>query len=444
MKLGITVLICACRLTFAIGPLPYPIESPDFESLPGIPVWREAEVVPGYSELYSKSQLREMTLPRFEGQSKALGYTDGAFMVPMALQGRVDFWKRIYTVQTSTEAVLHDSKNLGVQYGVVDVSHIAANPDKIPKKKRAWVQDFLKKAKKNVERNLALIDSHKDSPSEIPLDLFKLFRLFPNAADGSRFKAAKQNVRAQVGQRDRIIQGFLFSGRYLPKMMQIFERKQLPKELTRLPFVESAFNLNARSKVGASGIWQFMPETAKRFLRVDRAIDERNDPILATQAAAELLRLNYEALGNWPLAITAYNHGREGMLRAVQSLQTRDLSEIIERYEAPTFGFASANFYAEFLAILEVEREYRKYFGQLQVDPPLEVTTMTLSKDISFEEVAGACRMPEDQLAIFNLAFTDKILTGELHIPAKYPIQIPPTQKEACVSGLRNVAGATS
>jgi membrane-bound lytic murein transglycosylase D len=84
------------------------------------------------------------------------------------------------------------------------------------------------------------------------------------------------------------------------------------------------------------------------------------------------LRDDYEALGTWPLAITAYNHGRAGVARAVKKLDTTDIVKIIDDYDGKSFGFASRNFYAEFLAALEVERDYKEHFGEVTFAPRLQ------------------------------------------------------------------------
>jgi len=220
--------------------------------------------------------------------------------------------------------------------------------------------------------------------------------------------------------------------------MDIFQQKGVPKELTRLPLVESAFNLSARSKVGASGIWQFMRSTGKLFLRIDKSVDERNDPITAAWAASELLRRNFERLKSWPLAITAYNHGPEGMARAVETLGTRDLAQIIKRYKGRTFGFASSNFYCEFLAILELERDYRRHFGKLLVDAPISFEEFLVGDNVKFEDLADACRMSEEQLASWNPALTDWVVSGKGHVPQGYRLKVPPGKMESCRSGMRN------
>ncbi len=421
---------------FAILPLPYSTDPPPEESEPGDVTTVDPSTIPGYSELFSKSQLRAMELPTFISRSTALGYEgERTFEVPDALRKRVDFWKKIYTVYTGSQAVLHDSEDLDVVYGVVDLSPITSNSRLNKRARRRAIARYLKEERRKLERKLRDLHAKQSSPKEIPLESFALFRKFEHNTDPNRFLKAAKNLRTQVGQREKIVQGFLFGGRYWNRMMQIFEERGIPKELTRLPLVESAFDLSARSKVGASGVWQFMRSTGKRYLRIDRAIDERNDPITATYAAAELLRHNFETLERWPLAITAYNHGREGMSRAVQKLETRELADIIARYESPTFGFASSNFYSEFLAILEVEREYRKHFGALLVDAPVEYEEVRVPEAIAFKALAEKCGVQQDELALLNPAFTSLLLLSRLPIPATYPVKMPNGSRQVCGFG---------
>src|SRR5262249_18640785 len=89
------------------------------------------------------------------------------------------------------------------------------------------------------------------------------------------------------------------------------------------------------------------------------------------------LLANYNALGSWPLAITAYNHGRAGMVRAQNEVGSSDLKKIIEEYKGPLFGYASMNFYSEFVAAVEVYNNYEQYFGQLALDKPTSARTTT-------------------------------------------------------------------
>src|SRR4029450_7193723 len=98
-----------------------------------------------------------------------------------------------------------------------------------------------------------------------------------------------------------------------------------------------------------------MPATGRLYMEVSSSVDERRDPIASTRAAARYLSRSYERLGNWPLAITSYNHGPNGMARAIGGAGSANIVNIIRYYGGPGFGFASRNFYAEFLAALDIE-----------------------------------------------------------------------------------------
>jgi membrane-bound lytic murein transglycosylase D len=165
---------------------------------------------------------------------------------------------------------------------------------------------------------------------------------------------AAGNIRAQQGLCEMVDEGIQRAQALLPRILPILHEHKVPAELAALPLVESTYNPKAYSKAGAVGLWQFIRSTGKRYLTITRARDDRRDPLRATEAAARLLRHNYEALGSWPLAIVAYNHGREGIMTARTAVGSNAIEDIVARYAGPRFGFASKNFYAEFLAALKV------------------------------------------------------------------------------------------
>jgi membrane-bound lytic murein transglycosylase D len=184
----------------------------------------------------------------------------------------------------------------------------------------------------------------------------------------------------------------------------------VPAPITRLPLVESCFNVRAYSKVGASGIWQFMPATARRFMSITDAVDERLDPLVSTRAAARFLRENYERLGTWPLAINAYNHGPGGMARAVRELGTTDIAAIVARYRGPSFKFASRNFYAEFLAALEVEREHDE---------------VVLAHYVPLAAVVRCADGDETALRELNPGLLPAVFQGKQYVPRRYTLRLP-------------------
>src|SRR5881409_2559380 len=125
-------------------------------------------------------------------------------------------------------------------------------------------------------------------------------------------------------------------------------------------------------------------------LRIDRIIDERKDPLESTRAAAALLDQNYQALGNWPLALTAYNYGAGGLARAVAEIQSDNLVELIQNYNHPYWGFAPKNFYAEFLAAVDVAKNLDQYFPGLELYPAAKINEVELKKASSLAYLANS------------------------------------------------------
>jgi Transglycosylase SLT domain len=220
------------------------------------------------------------------------------------------------------------------------------------------INEYLKGKYATVLNRLATGAQPANADEQRIADMFKGDR--PSA-----YAAAAQNLRVQQGLRERFRQGLLRSKYYRPTMERIFRSAGLPPELVTLASVESGFHSGARSSAGAVGIWQFTRGTGTQYMRLTRYHDDRLDPTKETHAAAALLRSNYEALGSWPLAITAYNYGTGGTSRAAAEYGG-DYNRIVRNYNGPRFGFASKNYYAEFLAALEVHRHEDKYFPDLK------------------------------------------------------------------------------
>src|SRR5580704_4196517 len=249
---------------------------------------------------------------------------DNPMSRPPELERDVQFWIRVYTQLDTNSGVLHDQYNLGVVYQTLHFS-----PDAPPHERQRQVDD----AREALSAALRRISEGGDAPLS-PEDQH-IKELWGAEGTPARLHAAVDDIRFQLG---------------------------LPAELAVLPHVESSFNPSAYSKVGAAGLWQFMRSTGRRYMRIDNAVDDRLDPFRSTEAAAQLLAYNYRLLGTWPLALTAYNHGAEGVRRAKETLGTDDIVKIVRQYHGKTFGFASRNFYVSFLAALEIDRNPDKYF----------------------------------------------------------------------------------
>lgn len=255
------------------------------------------------------------------------------FAVSDDLEDRVEFWMKIYSYYNSKQGVFHLVDDPSLILGEIDLTSIIDNK----------------------------VLSRKEKDRQIAREVTKQRDLAQK-----RWKISNKNkIRLQMGLKDRMQKAFFYAGRYLPMMENIFKKQGLPVELTRIVFVESSFNTSAQSKVGASGLWQIMPATARPYGYIHKHYDKRNHPVYATKLAARILKSNYKALKSWPLAITAYNHGAAGVQRMVNLNRTRAIEDLIETDETTsTWGFASKNFYACFLAVLNVERNAEELFGK--------------------------------------------------------------------------------
>jgi peptidoglycan lytic transglycosylase D len=336
------------------------------------------------------------------------------FPVYECLESNVGFWNKVYTKYTTKQGILHDSSDVSIIYEAVDlVDQQKPNARKINEAR-------IRESKRKYEDILEKL-ARAESPSS--LDENRIAALFAPTAGRTDLLAAKGNLRCQIGQMDRFQDGLVRSGAFLEKIKEIFESYGLPADLAYLPHVESSFNYDAYSKFGAAGIWQFMRPTGKRFMEIGYTMDERRDPIRSSHAAAKLLKGNYEAVGDWPTAITAYNHGLGGMLRAKQSLGNYE--EIFRRYESPLFKFASRNFYAEFLAARDVAKNYQQYFGELTLNKPAKYREIVLASYLPMSDLVRNSGLDAQVIRSLNPALREPVYKGQKFIPKGYSLRLP-------------------
>ncbi len=347
------------------------------------------------------------------------------FAVPPSLRPQVDFWIAVFATYSKHQEVIHDTEHLDRVYAVLDFRDLArqglSDSEIDPIMRRAEAAE-----KARIQGMLYRLHANPD-PATLTDEERRLQALFAGDRSPTRYldAAADERLRGQRGLRERFAVGVATGQAYFPQMEAIFRAHRVPVEITRLPLVESTFNMKAYSKVGAAGIWQFMPGTARHYMRVDNLVDERLDPLVATRAAARFLRQNYERLGTWPLAIKAYNHGPAGMARAVRDTGTLDIATIIRRYRGPAFRFASRNFYPEFLAALHVERNHHKYFGELTPHRLPRTTTVTVPAAMPISAAARCAG--DDPLALIELnpSLLPPVRTGRAAIPRGYALRVP-------------------
>jgi membrane-bound lytic murein transglycosylase D len=168
-----------------------------------------------------------------------------------------------------------------------------------------------------------------------------------------------------------------------------------------------------------------MRSTGRLFLKINYLIDERRDPILSTHAAAKLLKSNYQSLGAWPLAITAYNHGVNGMRRAVEMTGSRDIEVVIKNYSSPSFQFSSKNFYACFLAASEIAMNAESYFDDLRCAPKMRFKNVKLPSYMRPSVVCNYLKIEPEVLREFNPAIRPVVFSQYKQLPAQYEIRVP-------------------
>lgn len=345
--------------------------------------------------------------PIYKNQDKTLGYSSKAFATPKGMEKQVQFWVDVYGKYTSEQGILHDSENVEKIYQIVDLKGLKTDREKQKK-----------------------IDQVKEEIA----DKLKLS------------KEARSNLRFQLGQKDRMQQAIFYSGRYIEDMEEIFREAKLPVELVRLVYVESSFNINARSKVGASGMWQIMPYTARPYRMISSSVDKRNHPMDATRFAARLLRSNYNMLDSWPLAVTGYNHGPTGVAKMTKSYKSRDLAYLVDNVASRrSFGFASRNFYACFLAALEVEKNANTYFGGVLWAKPFESQDLKLPKSIRYTDLVKWFDGDHQRAQVFNPHLTHAVIKKGFAIPSKTVIALPKEKYNVALISLaskgRTIAG---
>ncbi|MBI3017689.1 MAG: lytic transglycosylase domain-containing protein [Deltaproteobacteria bacterium] len=388
-------------------------------------------------------KIKELNSDLIDTILKDKGYrVSDEFSIPQDLRKRVEFWFKIYTTYTISHAVLHDNEHPWIIYEVVNLNSVY-NKYKLASQRNMAKAEMIRNARytyKNILDKLAKRSNYILLSKE-EKRIYDLFKDIPGPRN-QVFANAKNDIRLQLGQKDSLLYGIKQSGRYLKTMESIFGKNDLPLELTRIPFLESSFNLNAYSKDGASGIWQFMSKTGKVFLTVSYAqgIDERNHPLKATEAAARLLKQNYQVLKNWPLAVTAYNHGPGGLLKGAKKVGSRNLNDLIERYRDPYFAFASKNFYSCFLAVVHAERYQDKVFGYVEKENHLEHEDIDIKYSMRVKYIMELCGLTQKEIKLYNPDLRSKVLNSQTYLPEGYLLKLPKGKRKPLLAFYEEVA----
>ena len=326
----------------------------------------------------------------------------------------VRFWKEVFTRYSSNQFLIHDSEQLDKIYKVVTVDTSLSERE---------VDKILKAEIEQVETLLRQFHEKTVDVASLTVEENNIYLKFLNDHSPDKFLRASKNVRAQRGIKENFVAGAQRMFAYLPYIRRIFREYNIPEDLVYLPHVESSFNPNARSHVGALGMWQFMRRTGRQYMKVNRIKDERLDPLKSTVAAAKLLSFNYRILQDWALAITAYNHGLGSMTRAKK--HHGDYLSIREQYLRRSFGFASKNFYPEVLAVVEICDSLDHYFPNLTKEPVWEFVEIKLPKPVRLNTFARQFQIDMDAFEELNPGFAASVWKGLRSVPANYTLRLP-------------------
>jgi len=354
------------------------------------------------------------------GTGPAMALPAEAFPRPAALDPAVAFWKDVFTRWDENQVVFFDEMDLSRVYEVRRL------PASTGRRETEREREHLRAAWKE-----SLVDDlHRLGRSDVDYDHLagrraRLYRLLGESRDPETYLTAAENLRSQRGIRRSFLDGVARSARYAEAFKRIFREEGVPERLVYLPHVESSYRWNARSNVGALGMWQFMASTARKYILVDQAVDERLDPYTAARAAARYLQNAYDELGSWPLAITSYNHGVDGMKNAVRDMDTTAIDTIIAGYRGPLFGFAGRNFYPEFLAAADLAESLLADPGELVLDEPETFTTYPLPAYVKLNTVADAFGVSSRELVDLNPALRREARHNDLHLTKGFRLKVP-------------------
>lgn len=200
------------------------------------------------------------------------------------------------------------------------------------------------------------------------------------------------------------------SARYEKLMKKVLRDNKLPEDLFYIALIESGFSARATSHASAVGYWQFIRGTGKRYgLEINKFVDERRDPEVATQAAADYFKALYSMFGSWYLSMASYNVGEGKVKREVARLDTRDFWEIAKKKRLPK---ETINYIPKYLAARLIARDPDKFgFGEIDYLPPIEFDTVKLTEPLNLRIMAEKMSLNYEDFKALNPKFKGEIAT---------------------------------
>jgi membrane-bound lytic murein transglycosylase D len=220
--------------------------------------------------------------------------------------------------------------------------------------------------------------------------------------------------------RERFAEGLVRAGRYTPMMRGIFAREGLPTDLVYVAMIESSFKTAARSRARAQGVWQFIAPTGRRYgLKSSRAVDERSDPVKATEAAAAYLRDLHDMFGDWYLAMAAYDSGEGRVARAIARAGTDDYWELCRLGALPK---ETRLYVPSVIAAALIDKNQEHYGFHVEPEAPVPSETATLRKPVDLRRLAVESGVTYAELSEMNPELKTAVTPRE---PSGYRLRVP-------------------
>lgn len=354
----------------------------------------------------------------------------------------VYFWFLIYTQFDSNQIVVHDKRNLKLIYKVLDFTDLRQK--ELPLNTRYVLQQKISSEKlSELKKDLDHLISNPYSLEPRAKSLYHIFKkasavLPVNKKDRvAFFKNLREDIRTQTGQRNFIKDGLVRSLPYQGFLNEQLKGMGLPTEIKSIPFLESSFNPRAHSKVSAKGVWQFMPLIASYYVpKRTNDLDYRSNVGVSSVAASYLMSENFKILKKWDLAVTAYNSGTKHLLASKRKLASVDidLEDIIRHSDSGHFGFASKNFFSEFLALAHTiaykEELFRDLHDHERNDTAIDLKFYLLKCSQRLDKLLNEKQLDDvifhnDQFTQWNRPFPrGSIFTSKSYLPKEKFFQV--------------------
>lgn len=198
------------------------------------------------------------------------------------------------------------------------------------------------------------------------------------------------------------------SGRYSQLMKRILKQNGLPEDLIYIALIESGFSSKATSRAAAVGYWQFIRGTGKRYgLEINSFVDERRDPVLATQAAADYFKGLYSVFGSWYLAMASYNVGENRVYREVMNHKTRNFWDLVQKRRLPK---ETMNYVPKYIAAKLIGNNPEKFgFTNIEYEPPVEFELIRISSAVNLKMMSEKMEIGYDEIKQLNPKFRGEV-----------------------------------